>query len=96
MTRFEVDASVVAQTCAAARQSGAVISAEVTAMLRHLAALDATWRGSAATSFADLVGQWKATQHQVEASLDQILVALDAAARQYADVESATTRMFAS
>lgn len=95
MSRFEVDSTQVAQAAGAARASGAVIHTEVGAMLRHLAALEGSWRGAAASTFTSLVAEWRATQAQVEASLEHITLALDAAARQYADAEAAATRLFA-
>lgn len=95
MTRFEVDSARVAQAAGAARASGAVLHSEVTAMLRHLAALQDCWRGGAASAFDGLVAEWRVTQAQVEASLGHIGQALDGAARQYAEAELAATRLFA-
>ncbi len=95
MTRFEVDSAQVAGAATAARASGGVIHGEVAAMLRHLSELQGTWRGGAAATFEGLIAEWRATQVQVEASLEHITQALDAAARQYADAELAATRLFA-
>ncbi|ACQ79098.1 conserved hypothetical protein [Beutenbergia cavernae DSM 12333] len=95
MTRFEVDAAAVAEAGASARASGAVIATEVAAMMRHLATLEASWHGSAASSFTALMAQWRGTQAQVEASLEQITLALDTAARQYSEAETSAIRMFA-
>lgn len=93
--RFEVDSAQVAQAAGAARVSGAAIHAEVAAMLRHLTELQACWRGGAASSFEGLLAEWRATQVQVETALEHISLALDGAARQYADAETAATRLFA-
>ena len=93
--RFEVDSAQVAQAAGAARASGAAIHSEVNAMLRHLTELQGSWRGSAAASFEGVLGEWRATQVQVELALDHISQALDAAARQYAEAEQAATRLFA-
>jgi len=41
------------------------------------------------------MAEWRATQAQVEASLEHVTQALDAAARQYEDAELAATRLFA-
>jgi WXG100 family type VII secretion target len=92
--RFEVDSGQVAQAAAAARVSGAAIHTEVNAMLRHLTELQASWRGGAAATFEGVLAQWRGTQVQVEAALDSISLALDAAARQYAEAEQAATRLF--
>lgn len=94
--RYEVDSAQVAQAAGAARVSSAAIHTEVNAMLRHLTDLQASWRGGAASSFEGVLGQWRATQLQVEAALESISQALDAAAQQYADAEQAATRLFAS
>lgn len=92
---FEVDSARVAEAAGSARASGAAIHLEVDAMVRHLSDLQACWRGSAAASFEGVLAQWRATQVQVEAALEQISFALDNAARQYADAEAAATRLFA-
>lgn len=94
MTQFRVDAAAVATAAGATRASGAVIAAEVAAMMSHLTALEASWQGGAATQFAAVSQQWRLTQHQVEASLESIALALDGAARQYTETEQAATLMF--
>ncbi|MBK5249279.1 MAG: WXG100 family type VII secretion target [Actinomycetales bacterium] len=95
MTRFEVDSAEVAKAGANARSSATVINTEVTNMMRYLTNLQGSWKGGASTAFGSLIVDWRATQQQVEASLEQISLALDASARHYADVESQATRMFA-
>lgn len=92
---FEVDSARVAQAAGAARASGAAIHVEVDAMVRHLTDLQACWRGSAAATFEGVLAQWRATQIQVEAALEEISFALDTAARQYSEAEAAATRLFA-
>ncbi|GMA30357.1 WXG100 family type VII secretion target [Litorihabitans aurantiacus] len=94
MTSFRVDAEAVAGAARSTRTSGVTISAEVAAMMSHLTALESTWQGSAQAQFAALAQQWRATQAQVESSLDSIALALDNAARQYTDTETSTTRLF--
>lgn len=93
--RFEVDSAQVAQAAGAARASGGVIHTEVGAMVSHLTDLQSSWRGGAAATFEAVLAEWRATQAQVEAALDHLTQALDAAARQYADAEAAATRLFA-
>lgn len=95
MSRFEVDSAHVAQAAGAARVSGQAIHTEVTAMVRRLAELQGTWRGSAAVAFEAVLAEWQATHAQVEAALDHLTQALDVAAHQYADAELAATRLFA-
>ncbi|HIZ37310.1 MAG TPA: WXG100 family type VII secretion target [Candidatus Ruania gallistercoris] len=94
MPRFEVDSAEVARAGASARASATIINTEVTNMMRHLTALQSSWRGGASAAFGALITDWRATQRQVEASLDNISHALDASARQYADVETSNLRMF--
>lgn len=96
MSRFEVDSARVEQASAQVRGSVQAITAEVDAMMRHLEDLQGVWRGQAATGFAQLSAQWRATQNQVRDSLDAIQVALAQAGRQYAETEAATARMFQS
>ncbi len=95
MTQYTVDAVAVAAAASATRASGLVVSTEVAAMMGHLTALETSWQGAAAAQFSALAGQWRATQAQVEATLDSIGIALDSAARQYTDTEDNTVRLFA-
>ena len=71
------------------------ISADVQAMKMGLEELQATWRGSAASTFHALVLEWALTQGKVEASLASINVALASAATSYAEVEQGNTQRFA-
>jgi WXG100 family type VII secretion target len=94
MTRFEVDAARVDAASAQVRATSQTLTAEVDAMVRHLEDLQGVWRGQAASGFAALTAQWRATQNQVRDSLDSIQAALGQAGRQYAETEAATARMF--
>jgi 6 kDa early secretory antigenic target len=96
MSRFEVDSARVEQASAAVARSSSSIATEVEGMVRHLLDLESCWKGQAAAGFQALSGQWRGTQERVRASLDDIQRALAQAGRQYADVESANARMFAS
>lgn len=95
MSRFEVDSARVAQASAAVNASVASINTEVDRMMRNLLDLQSSWRGTAATQFQGVVGEWRATQERVRQSLEDISAALQAAGQQYAEVEQANTRMFA-
>lgn len=94
MTRFEVDTDEVGRAAAAARSSATVINTEVANMFRHLTALQSAWRGGASTAFSALATEWRGTQQQVEASLQQISTALSSTAQQYSETETSTTRLF--
>lgn len=94
MSRYEVDSAQVAQASAAANASVALIRTEVGALMRHLSELQAGWRGGAASAFGAVLTDWAATQHRVEASLDQITAHLGAAAQHYADAEQQAARLF--
>jgi WXG100 family type VII secretion target len=93
--RYEVDSERVSQASAAVNGSVGAIRAEVGAMMRNLQDLQSSWHGSAATSFAGVMGQWQSTQTQVEAALDAVTAALSSAARTYADAEAQASRLFA-
>ncbi len=95
MSRFEVDSDAMMAAAAATQRSIAGVEAEVNGMLHNLEALQGSWRGQAAATFADLTSQWRATQMRVQESLQSIQAALAHAGAQYADVESANARMFA-
>jgi WXG100 family type VII secretion target len=95
MSRYEVDSAQVAAASAAVQSSAHEIGAEVDRMMRHLLDLQASWKGSAATSFQHVVTDWRATQERVRTALEEIQRALAVAGRHYEDAENAATRMFA-
>jgi WXG100 family type VII secretion target len=95
VSRFEVDSVQVAQASAAVQVSAGQIGQEVDQMMRHLLALQSSWKGTAASSFQQVVDEWRATQERVRVALEEIQRALATAGRQYAEVEDAATRMFA-
>lgn len=95
MARFEVDSGEIMRASGNARTSAAAIREEVSAMMTHLTALQDTWRGSASAAFSAVLADWRATQQQVESSLDSIATCLDAGSRQYEEAESSAMRMFA-
>lgn len=95
MSRFEVDSARVEEASTQVRCSVQAITTEVDRMMRHLESLQSVWRGQAATGFAEVSAQWRATQQQVRDSLESIQIALSEAGRQYAETETATARLFA-
>jgi len=94
MSTFQVDSAQVASASHAVQTSSTAIAAETEGMLRNLQALEASWKGQAATGFQAVTAQWRATQERVRLSLEEIQRALATAGQQYADVEAANTRMF--
>jgi len=96
MSQFQVDSAAVTAASGAVRQSAEQLGAEVTAMMRNLLTLQASWQGQAAVSFQQVIQQWQATQNQVKASLEQIQAALAITGRSYEEAESAAIRAFSS
>ena len=96
MSQFQVDSAQVAQASVAVQGSAAQIAAEVDGMMRHLLDLQASWHGTAAASFQQVIAQWRATQERVRSSLEQIQGALAAAGRNYEEAETSAARMFGS
>lgn len=94
MARFEVDSAEILRASGNARSSAAAIRNEVSAMMGHLATLQDSWRGGASSAFTAVLAEWRATQQQVEASLDSLALCLDAGSRQYEDAEASALRMF--
>ena len=92
--RYEVDSARVAQGSDAVQTAAVQITAEVDRMMHCLTELQSCWTGRAAVSFQRVVGEWRTTQAQVRASLDDIQKALAAAGRQYQEVEDAAVRLF--
>jgi WXG100 family type VII secretion target len=94
MTRFQVDSEAVLSATGAVRNSIGRIQAEVAGLHGQLTNLQGSWSGQAASAFSGVVTDWKATQQRVEESLAAINQALTQAGQQYADIESANTRLF--
>jgi len=94
MTRYQVDSDAVLSATGAVRASIARIQAEVAGLHGQLTNLQGSWTGQAATAFAGVVTDWKATQQRVEESLAAINHALAQAGQQYADIEAANARLF--
>ncbi|MFV0459278.1 MAG: WXG100 family type VII secretion target [Actinomycetales bacterium] len=95
MSRFQVDAAQVASASAAVLTSVSNIGAEVDLLSSRLNDLQSTWQGQAASRFQTVAHDWRLTQEQVKAALEQISQALGAAATTYAEAEAANLRMFA-
>lgn len=94
MTRYQVDSEAVLTATGSVRSTISRIQAEVAGLHSQLSNLEGSWTGSAATAFAGVVADWKATQQRVEENLGAINQALTLAGQQYADIESANTRLF--
>jgi WXG100 family type VII secretion target len=94
MSHYEVDVVRLEQAATAVQQRSGAIQAEVAAMHRQLADLQAVWRGAAAGAFAGVVADWSATQARVEQSLGQIAAAMRVASQAYGEAEQAAARLF--
>jgi WXG100 family type VII secretion target len=94
MTRYQVDSDAVAAATGTVRAAMSRIQGEVSGLHGQLVGLQGSWTGQAAVGFQTVVTDWKTTQQRVEESLAAISVALDQAARQYADVEAANVALF--
>ncbi|MBC7723511.1 MAG: WXG100 family type VII secretion target [Burkholderiaceae bacterium] len=94
MTTYQVDSEAVLGTTNTVRASMGRIQAEAASLYAQLVGLQGSWSGQAATAFQSIAGEWKSTQQRVEESLAAINVALGQAAQQYAEIESANTRLF--
>ncbi len=95
MSRFEVDTEAVEAAAGQTQSSVVALGAEADILMRNLDQLQSVWRGQAATSFAALAADWRATHERVKEQLQAIQLALTTAGRQYGDVELSTVRMFA-
>jgi 6 kDa early secretory antigenic target len=95
MSRYEVDSAQVTQAAAAVQTSAQQISAQVDGMMRHLLALQSSWRGQAASSFQHVITDWRGVQERVGVGLEEIQRALTLTAQQYQQAEDNAARMFA-
>lgn len=96
MASYQVDSEAVLSAHGAIQNTMSRLEAEAANLRAQLVNLQGSWTGPAAMAFQSIVGDWTATQHRVEQNLAAIGQALGQAGRQYADVELANARMFAS
>jgi len=94
MTRYQVDSDAVAAATGTVRAAMSRIQSEVSGLHSQLVGLQGSWTGQAAVGFQTVVTDWKATQQRVEENLAALGVALDQAARGYADVETQNAALF--
>ncbi|KFI63356.1 WXG100 family type VII secretion target [Bifidobacterium cuniculi] len=96
MPQYQVDSERIQASGAAVCSSINAIRQAVDGMYANLNALQDAWHGSAATQFASLASQWRASQLQMEQSLQSIQQALTQASSVYADAETMATRLFSA
>ena len=96
MSRYVVDSDAIDSARAAAHATVGRIQTDVAALHAQLQSLQDSWSGGASAAFQGVATDWRSTQTRVEESLRQITLALQTASQQYADVESANTRLFAA
>ena len=94
MAVFSVDSDAVESATAQVRGMSDRVRADVAAMLAVLNQLQDVWQGGASAAFQQEAADWRSTQALVDQRLDSINNALAAAARTYADTESAAMGMF--
>jgi len=94
MTLIRVDSEAVSSAATSISANISRLQSEVATLHSQLTALQGSWAGPASTAFQNVVSQWHRTQQQVERDLSAITHALTQAARHYAELESATLRMF--
>ncbi|MEO6827630.1 MAG: WXG100 family type VII secretion target [Microbacteriaceae bacterium] len=95
MTSYHVDSDAVISTTAAVHASIGRIQAEVAGLHGHLANLQESWSGQAASAFQSSVAQWRATEQHVQEVLTTLNQSLGHAGQQYAEIEQANLRLFA-
>ncbi|OZG64537.1 type VII secretion protein [Bifidobacterium hapali] len=95
MPQYQVDSEQIRSSSAAVSTSVDAIRQAVNGMYANLNNLQSVWRGGAATQFAVVAEQWRASQRQMEASLESIQRALASASTVYADAEAQAARLFA-
>ena len=93
-TQFQVDTSRIKDGSGDIGRMSGEIESLVGSMTGRLKALEDSWKGSASTSFQEVLLEWKDTARQVRESLDSIGQVLGQVGDQYAEVEDANTRSF--
>lgn len=95
MAIFQIDTGDLMAKSGTVEATLSRIQSDVNSMEGQLRQLQETWKGSAAVAFQGVLTQWRATQVQVEQSLQSVRQAMAAASTHYEEVESANTRIFA-
>lgn len=94
MSQIQVDSEQVLAANSTIQATISKVQAEVDALHAQLLRLQEVWRGSAASSFQELVARWKITATTVDTQLGELGSALRIAANQYSDIEAANQRLF--
>ena len=94
MAFIRIDSDAVTTAAHSITSNITRLQAEVSSLHAQLTGLQSSWQGTASTAFQTVVSQWHRTQQLVEHDLAAITQALTNAARHYAEIESATLRMF--
>ena len=94
MAVFHVDSDALMAKSGAVQGTIDRLRGEVEAMQQGLRELESLWTGAAASTFQQLVAEWRITQQRVEESLVSINGALNRAAIHYSEAEAANTRLF--
>jgi WXG100 family type VII secretion target len=96
MTTYQVDSEQVLLASRQAQSAIARVQSEVAALNSHLHSLSSSWRGPAASAFAQVHSQWRATQVRVEENLQALSQSLAQAGRHYQEMEATNSRLFQS
>jgi early secretory antigenic target protein ESAT-6 len=94
MTRYQVDSDAVLNATGAVRTTIDRLQSECASLYAQLVQLESSWTGSAASAFSAAVTEWKGVQQLVEQNLASLNQGLGLAGQQYAEIETANTRLF--
>lgn len=94
MAKFTVDSDQLQSAVGAVRGEIDAVQSHSNQLTTQLNNLEASWQGQASAAFQGVVEQWRATQKQVEATIESINSALSSAANYYGSTEQDVVRMF--
>lgn len=94
MSQIQVDSEQVLAANTTIQATISKVQAEVDGLHAQLLRLQEVWRGTAASSFQELVARWKITATTVDTQLGELGSALRIAAQQYSEIEAANQRLF--
>lgn len=94
MTRYHVDSDAVLSATSQAQGSIGRIQAEIQSLSSQLHSLQASWSGTAASAFQQVLSEWLVTQQQVEGQLISLTQTLGQVGAHYAELEAQNTRLF--
>jgi WXG100 family type VII secretion target len=94
MAEYKVDSERLAASASVIKGQGLAILEALGKVTAEIETANGFWQGTANSNFVGLMDGWKATATRVQQQLDETMVRLDQAARDYGSTESSNAGKF--